>query len=521
MVMLAVTIVMPLKAVSAGNSPEKVGGIVTCPCTCNGECKNHTTELLTHVEVATAPTANLIPSTFDISSSSNVYHKYLPPVKQQNGGSCVAYSLCYAQYSFEVNKMLNRTVGGTNTYYSPMLPYNILREDTIGKGGIKVNKTYNYLENHGDLLWQDFNPSGFTVFPTTSVGDKAKLRDALKIRSNPYYSLYIDGTGTPITGVNSVSVTRIKQRLSEGHVLRASSFFTWNAAGTNNSILYRCMMADQGHSIAIVGYDDTFYYDVNKNGVAESGEYGAFKIMNSWDNTYGINGYAMVMYDALNKVSSIPNNGENLYTGTTRMPAFAYNDGDNATSNHNWFTWIDVAQKDVCVVGELTYTAAHQNEMTVQLRNINSWIPTIYTNIGPESQRTTAILFDYNSFIDVKGRLDIGIDSRVNIIDNKAGTPISNISWRIIDSLGTELITPQTIPNTENTASSSNAAAVRFFIGDLNYDGTVNSSDASRILQYASGMVQFSCLQLYLGDYNLDGVVNTGDANALLSSLTQ
>ena len=46
---------------------------------------------------------------------------------------------------------------------------------------------------------------------------------------------------------------------------------------------------------------------LNEDGIIQNYEKGAFKIVNSWGERYGNDGYMWVMYDALNRVSNATN----------------------------------------------------------------------------------------------------------------------------------------------------------------------------------------------------------------------
>lgn len=59
------------------------------------------------------------------------------------------------------------------------------------------------------------------------------------------------------------------------------------------------------HAITVVGYDDNIWVDINGNGNKDNGEFGAFKIVNSWGTAAGDNGVFWMSYDALNLVSSL------------------------------------------------------------------------------------------------------------------------------------------------------------------------------------------------------------------------
>lgn len=52
-----------------------------------------------------------------------------------------------------------------------------------------------------------------------------------------------------------------------------------------------------GHVLTIVGYDDAICYDLNGDHQIDQNEYGAFRVINSWDTTtWGHNGFAWLPY---------------------------------------------------------------------------------------------------------------------------------------------------------------------------------------------------------------------------------
>ena len=57
-------------------------------------------------------------------------------------------------------------------------------------------------------------------------------------------------------------------------------------------------------------------------------------------------------------------------------------------------------------------------------------------------------------------------------------------------------------------------------MGDVEYNGTLTSSDALTVLQYSTNRQTPSNLQFYLGDYNYDGEITASDAQLILSAAT-
>lgn len=53
-------------------------------------------------------------------------------------------------------------------------------------------------------------------------------------------------------------------------------------------------------------------------------------------------------------------------------------------------------------------------------------------------------------------------------------------------------------------------------LGDLNYDGVVNSADALKVLQYSIGLIKLDDKQIKIGDVNSDKKINSMDALKIL-----
>ena len=66
------------------------------------------------------------------------------------------------------------------------------------------------------------------------------------------------------------------------------------------------------HRITIVGYNDNIWVDINGDNVVDKGEKGAFKIANSYGETKDNKGFAWMSYDAVNAVSCLTKEGEQV-----------------------------------------------------------------------------------------------------------------------------------------------------------------------------------------------------------------
>ena len=115
----------------------------------------------------------------------------------------------------------------------------------------------------------------------------------------------------------------IKKALLGGEILTATTYAScWqterissstaapeNDKYKNEVIITRCdKNSELAHRITIVGYNDKIWVDVNKDGKAQKGEFGAFKIANSYGETKDNKGFIWMAYDAVNYISSVDTN---------------------------------------------------------------------------------------------------------------------------------------------------------------------------------------------------------------------
>lgn len=93
--------------------------------------------------------------------------------------------------------------------------------------------------------------------------------------------------------------------------------------------------------MAVVGYNDDIWVDVNDNGKVESGEMGAFKIVNSWGPGYANDGFIWMAYDAVNLFSSVagfdnPEHRTRSMHGIEGVVTRPYGDGTDVYIKYNF-----------------------------------------------------------------------------------------------------------------------------------------------------------------------------------------
>ena len=441
---------------------------------------------------------------------------------QYSSKSCTAFATTYYQFSYEVNKMNGVTSASDRVVYSPKWTYNFINGGV--DNGSSISNAYTVLNRYGALKLSDLPfDSNYSWLPgNTNLNSNEMIPqriEALKTRISSFGFLQLPNSGTIITVPNDSDLSPIKALLSSGKMLVISthtSFNTMNGVDHNNSVIkvnYRCCNTGN-HAMAIVGYDDNVWCDVNGNGIRENCEKGAFKCANSYGpsgKSNDTNGYKWVLYDALNAVSAnTVNSWEQNLTGT-RIQAF------RSTLSEPTFYYINVENKDVYYVGEIDINTGTQPLSGCQYKISgvpeNSSTITYSGNMLP-TQSTGAyngkIFFDYDNFCTpIKSRLS-GYNWYVKF------TTLNNsvFNFKIIDDLQNIIAN---YGSTNSTATKN--VNIATMIGDANIDGAVTMADADLIQSYDAGVVDLSTLQNVLADYNENGVVTISDAIAIIQAI--
>lgn len=257
-------------------------------------------------------------------SADNTKSKYFPAIGNQGSiGSCASWAMTYLQASYTFNKARDLDGKDTKNVMSPMWTYNMTNQG--GNNGTTLVDVVHILSEIGAVSIEDV-PAYTTTNNKYQYGDLfARNGLWLKAQSNKINNAFIvdlktDVEDTPITSPNDADLDVIKMLLDSGEILSCSSYaYKWQTEtikandevpGNNNHIGEQIVTRNDGyqyggHRIAIVGYDDEIWADVNKNGIVEEGEKGAFKIANSWGEEWGDDGCIWFSYDSVNRVSSV------------------------------------------------------------------------------------------------------------------------------------------------------------------------------------------------------------------------
>ncbi|MCR5600972.1 MAG: hypothetical protein K6G33_09575 [Ruminococcus sp.] len=507
---------------------------------------------------ASATETNALPSKRDLSTDEDT-KAFFPPIESQGAqGSCTAFSSTYYQFSYQMRKTLHDKYGEVSyARYSPSLTYN---ESNRGQDdGAKLHRAYYVLQNKGALTLEDFEYND-------GYGDSITVEeyDLLSENEKKFYKAEKDGNGkvmyyvadshyyrkhihdidlllkalkARITKVNKITVessgedgaiNAIKEQLAAGNVVATSGVFYYKNSHTtykrpafidgksgNSAFIQNAGAADDKHiprhAYVIVGYDDNVTCDLGNGTVLK----GAFKIANSWGESYGKGGFAWIMYDAFYEKSS----KVNLKEGMKRYPAF---------SDQEFYT-IEVDKQSPKLVSEVdvvtnniydyyTHTFLGEEKSGYKTSEANSYSVESSVYSGP-------ILNDITNLCDGDYYSNKTFNIKLGSTNNSTRYVVRGIAIR--DDLGNIVAEKRYDYDINEYLSSVNSddnalvskyrkglddtITVDLKFGDVNYDGVFDSADATLISEFANGK-EASSLQKDLGDFDKDGKITTADA---------
>jgi C1A family cysteine protease len=267
---------------------------------------------------------------FRPSSVDNSESKYFPKIMDQGTlNSCTTWSTVYYQMSYAVNKALDRDASSTDNVFSPSWIYTMVNEgENLGNyyadilkilseiGAVPLSKVPAISEVEGDNI-------------RNIKADKELWLEASKYKVDEYYSIDLKRESkTPvIDSPKDKDLDAIKKALALGEVLTGTTYsYKWNKAKIQADtrvkenakyegqyIVTDCTGKMKGaHRITIVGYNDNIWVDINGDNVVDKGEKGAFKIANSYGENKDNKGFAWMSYDAVNAVSCLTKEGEQV-----------------------------------------------------------------------------------------------------------------------------------------------------------------------------------------------------------------
>lgn len=271
--------------------------------------------MLSVFSITTVTATDGLPDVIDNSQS-----KYFPPIMSQGDqGSCVAFAQAYYQFTYEMNKLLDRESTKENCF-SPSFVYNMSNygEDV----GCFPKTAFNNMKKFGvvPITTIPYNKEIHRDwFPKESIWQEAAQYRIADFKILPDFRI---GSGKHVEHPDDPDLTQIKTLLSEGHILSFGAFFyRWKKSTikTNPACPANDAFAGEdvviatspdigtgyGHRMTLVGYNDNIWVDINANKKIDSGEMGAFKVANSFGTWWGNDGFIWMAYDNINMTTSV------------------------------------------------------------------------------------------------------------------------------------------------------------------------------------------------------------------------
>jgi len=233
------------------------------------------------IPLASAPTGSssiTLPTSIDLSP-------YMPPVGDQGTqNSCVGWVLGYYLKSYQEHIEHNQEYGLDEDYthrYSPAFIYNLTKRDSCESGAYLINALL-LLKDTGVAPWEDapYEPSLCDTISSQAI-EKAQCARVSDIKrldsksrsfvSNMRYFLY---KASPLVISLQPYEDFIHPRLYNGEYF----YKELNTQERLPSFL---------HAVLVVGYDDTKR---------------AFKVINSWGQEWGNNGYLWIDYNVMQEI---------------------------------------------------------------------------------------------------------------------------------------------------------------------------------------------------------------------------
>ena len=376
------------------------------------------------------------------SEVDNSNSKYFPPIGNQGSlSTCTAWSTVYYQMSYALNKELDRDGKKTENIMSPYWVYSMINNgESIGT----------YYSDALKILSEIGAVSLKTVPLETSTSDiitniKAKKENWIEARGNKikeYYNVNIgDGEAeTLITSPDDSNLDAIKRALAGGEILTATTYAScWktekivsskdapgNAKYLNEVIVSRCdYNSEIAHRVTIVGYNDNIWVDVNKDGKAQKGEFGAFKIANSYGDMKDNKGFIWMAYDAVNYVSSVDTNPNFPLKSSNRKDGLFCIIGFN----------VDVDTADDNAFLEMEFSTDNAKSINLNIKAENKKTSEIY-EYAPVPFSNSNLMQNIGSY-NINGE---AINGKVGVFDINLSNVVPGIRPEKIDEYNWEIL---------------------------------------------------------------------------------
>lgn len=347
-----------------------------------------------------------LPYKFDISLD-----KAFPPIGKQKGPVCASYSSAYYNASYLLAKRdgINLSLDSSKAI-SPYYVYAMAEQSGKGIGGTSLASPMEVMMFHGCLTHKEWSMK--TKNYNKRWNTNANLwRKALKRRMKRVFGIY--NADTP-EGMNEIKRLLIDttcaitvgapdtKRGFEMRPLKNNPKAPENAKYPGETGCIWSSMGLGGHAMALVGYNDSIWLDVNDNNQIDEGEMGAWKIANSYGEEFpeipSNKGFHWVAYDATRDSSIVAGLNTN---GETRVNIFLGNKVEGFQIQDKNYEPKVLAEVKLKTAGRMDPRITFYKTTTSDnppFNNMNSWKTFLFgTKSGSQSNR---IGFDAENYDD-------------------------------------------------------------------------------------------------------------------------
>jgi len=252
--------------------------------------KHIVTALLLASNVAIALAQTSLPSSVDNSKL-----KYFPPVFTQIGGSCAQASNVGYMFTYEINRLLDRSADVAANRFSYLYAWNFINGGT-DDGSLGIDGIQLALSN-GIITENDF-PIQYSPTPFRWASGYGKYLNGMKYRAKQFNSFEV---------VDSAGIRKVKEFLYDrnepgkpgGIVTFSSRAENWKfndnydgPSATGYKSMLTTLATEGAHAMTIVGYDDLVEFTTPSGEKAK----GAFIVVNSWGTFSHDNGRFYLPY---------------------------------------------------------------------------------------------------------------------------------------------------------------------------------------------------------------------------------
>ena len=398
-----------------------------------------------------------LPSSYDRSEDDA-----FPPIGRQYRSSCTGWGCTYYSATYVTAKLRNwnAKTGGEQYRCSPYWTLNLVKDGRRGEKDIAYWHSGVQVK-HGCAMLSDF-PQGEPNFQKSWCTDPAVWRKAISYRMKSRKIL--KNINTP-SGLRALKEHILDDRYGIATAGDSPSRGAWvttiikddpstseDDAFVGQSACYHVLKKPSGHTMAIVGYNDNIWIDVNGNGKIDDGEKGVLKIAESHGARRGNNGFYWLAYDALNSKSGVsggPNPSDRIEAfDQHRIFCVKGRDSIYKPKLLAEFTLKTAARSDVC----LTFHRTSVNDAPPFSKPQASWQGDVFSDLSTGKSKFRRLAFDGNDYSSDPDEAPEGTfvfdltdiappvgekDSKwryvLELKDTRDGMPVTVSSFKVID----------------------------------------------------------------------------------------